>query len=174
MTELDFAGYAIGGLSVGETTEEMYAVLDRVVPLLPTDKPRYLMGVGTPEDLVNGVTRGVDLFDCVLPTRIGRNGAALVTGGRINLRNARFTGDPSPIASDCACYACQHFSRAYLRHLTRANEILGHHLISLHNVHFLVNLVRRIRESIIAGSFAAFADEFLAIHSVESKGASLD
>lgn len=174
MTELDFSGYAIGGLSVGETAEEMHAVLNRVVPLLPTNKPRYLMGVGMPEDLMNGVMRGVDIFDCVLPTRLGRNGAALVRGGRINLRNARFTGDPSPIASDCACYACLHFSRAYLRHLTRANEILGHHLISLHNVHFLVNLVRQIRESIIAGSFAALADEFLAVHSVESKGVSLD
>jgi len=153
LTALDLPGYAIGGLSVGESKAEMSAMLEVVTPLLPADKPRYLMGVGAPEDLVNGVMRGVDMFDCVLPTRLGRNGAALTSGGRINLRNAQYAHDPAPIAEDCACYTCQHFSRAYLRHLTRSNEILGHHLISLHNVHLLVNLARRMREAIIAGRF---------------------
>jgi queuine tRNA-ribosyltransferase len=161
LTELDFPGYAIGGLSVGESKAEMHAALETVTPLLPTDKPRYLMGVGMPEDLVNGVKRGVDLFDCVLPTRLGRNGAALVRGGRLNLRNARFARDAAPIAEDCLCYACQSFSRAYLRHLTKSNEILGHHLISLHNVHFLLDLARRMREAIIAENFASFAADFL-------------
>jgi len=161
LRDLDFPGYAIGGLSVGESKAEMHGMLDVVTPLLPADKPRYLMGVGAPEDLVNGVMRGVDIFDCVLPTRLGRNGAALIWGGRINLRNAKFARDPAPISDGCSCYACEHFSRAYLRHLTRSNEILGHHLISLHNVYFLVNLARQMREAIIGGTFAGFAAEFL-------------
>jgi len=153
LTELDFPGYAIGGLAVGESKAEMHAMLQVVISLLPAGKPRYLMGVGMPQDLVNGVMCGVDMFDCVLPTRLGRNGAALVPGGRINLRNAKFARDPAPIAADCPCYTCRRFSRAYLRHLTRSNEILGHHLISLHNLHTLVNLVSRMREAIIAGRF---------------------
>ncbi len=165
LTELDFPGYAIGGLSVGESKTEMHAALDVVTPLLPAGKPRYLMGVGMPDDLVNGVMRGVDIFDCVLPTRLGRNGAALVQGGRLNLRNAQYARDPGPIAADCTCYACQRFSRAYLRHLTKSNEILGHHLISLHNVHYLLELSRSMREAIIAGDFASFARGFLAANS---------
>ena len=162
LTELDFPGYAIGGLSVGESKADMHAALEAVTPRLPAGKPRYLMGVGMPEDLVNGVMRGVDIFDCVLPTRLGRNGAALVLGGRLNLRNARYARDPNPIADDCSCYACQRFSRAYLRHLTKSNEIVGHHLISLHNVHFLLDLARRMREAILAGAFAGFATKYLA------------
>ncbi len=158
---LNFPGYAIGGLSVGENKAETHAALEVVTPLLPEDKPRYLMGVGVPEDLVNGVIRGVDMFDCVLPTRLGRNSAALVRSGRINLRNAKFAADPAPILEDCACYACRHFSRAYLRHLTRSNEILGHQLLSLHNIRFLVSLAHRMREAILAGTFAAFAAEYL-------------
>ncbi len=161
LTGLDFPGYAIGGLSVGESKEQMHSVLDAVVPLLPTDRPRYLMGVGAPEDLINGVMRGVDMFDCVLPTRLGRNGAALVPGGRINLRNAAHASDSAPILMGCTCYACQHFSRAYLRHLVQSNEILGHHLVSLHNVHFLIDLVRGLRGAILAGTFAATAAELL-------------
>jgi queuine tRNA-ribosyltransferase len=164
LTGLDFPGYAIGGLSVGESKAEMHAMLDIVLPLLPADKPRYLMGVGAPEDLVNSVLRGVDIFDCVLPTRLGRNGSALVHGGRINLRNARYGEDPSPIDPACGCYACRHFSRAYLRHLTRSNEILGHHLISLHNVFFLVDLARRMRASILGGAFAPLAAGFLSAY----------
>jgi queuine tRNA-ribosyltransferase len=161
LTGLDFPGYAIGGLSVGESKEQMHSVLEMVVPLLPADRPRYLMGVGAPKDLINGVMRGVDMFDCVLPTRLGRNGAALVPGGRINLRNAAYSSDPTPILEECACYACRHFSRAYLRHLVQSNEILGHHLVSLHNVHFLIDLVRRLRGAIVAGTFAATAAELL-------------
>ncbi len=166
LTGLDFPGYAIGGLSVGETKEQMHSVLEVVVPLLPIDRPRYLMGVGAPEDLINGVMRGVDMFDCVLPTRLGRNGAALVPGGRINLRNAVFTSDPAPVLEGCACYACQHFSRAYLRHLVQSNEILGHHLVSLHNVHFLTDLLRRVRQGIVAGTFASVADQLLSTCSI--------
>jgi queuine tRNA-ribosyltransferase len=161
---LDFAGYAIGGLSVGETKQATYGMLEVVLPLLPQDKPRYLMGVGAPEDLVNGVLRGVDLFDCVLPTRLGRNGAALVRGGRINLRNARHVDDPAPIDPQCGCYACRHFSRSYLRHLTQSNEILGHHLISLHNVYFLVDLAHRMRAAILAGTMTAFAADYLSAY----------
>jgi queuine tRNA-ribosyltransferase len=164
LTELDFHGYAIGGLSVGETKAEMHAILDVVTPALPHDKPRYLMGVGAPEDLVNGVKRGIDIFDCVLPTRLGRNGAALVRGGRLNLRNARYSRDAAPIEMGCTCYACGHFSRAYLRHLVKSNEILGHHLISLHNVHYLVNLAREMRDAIVEGTFATFAVGFLATY----------
>jgi queuine tRNA-ribosyltransferase len=164
LTGLDFPGYAIGGLSVGETKPEMHAMLDVVLPLLPEDKPRYLMGVGAPEDLVDSVLRGVDLFDCVLPTRLGRNGAALLHGGRINLRNAKHAEDSLPIDPQCGCYACQNFSRAYLRHLTRSNEILGHQLISLHNVYFLVDLTRRMRASILEGTYAAFAADYLSAY----------
>ena len=161
ISKLGLPGNAIGGLSVGETKDEMHQMLDVVNQVLPEDKPRYLMGVGTPEDLVNGVLRGVDIFDCVLPTRLGRNGAALSKEGRMNLRNARYARDPRPIVDQCECYTCRNFGRAYLRHLTRSNEILGHHLISLHNVHYLVNLARKMREAIIAGEFKGFADGFL-------------
>jgi queuine tRNA-ribosyltransferase len=164
LTGLDFPGYAIGGLSVGETKPETHAMLDAVLPLLPEEKPRYLMGVGAPEDLVDSVLQGVDMFDCVLPTRLGRNGAALLRGGRINLRNAVHAADSSPIDPHCGCYACQNFSRAYLRHLTCSNEILGHQLISLHNVYFLVDLARRMRASILAGTYLAFAADYLSAY----------
>jgi queuine tRNA-ribosyltransferase len=158
---LDLPGYAIGGLAVGESKADMYATLDAMNPVLPKDKPRYLMGVGAPEDVVNGVLRGVDIFDCVLPTRIARNGAALVKGGRINLRNAQFQHDPAPIDETCGCYACSNFSRAYVRHLVKANEILGHILLTTHNVHFLLDLVRQMRAAIHQGELAAFAADFL-------------
>jgi queuine tRNA-ribosyltransferase len=161
MVDLDLPGYAIGGLAVGESKAEMYRTLDVVEPLLPVDKPRYLMGVGAPEDIVNGVLRGIDMFDCVLPTRIARNGAALVMGGRMNLRNARFARDPNPIDAKCACYSCNQFSRAYLRHLVKSNEILGHILLTTHNLHFLLSLMRQIRRSLAAGNLHAFAMEFL-------------
>ncbi len=161
MLELDLPGYAIGGLAVGETKKEMAATLDVLEPVLPRHKPRYLMGVGAPEDLVNGVLRGVDIFDCVLPTRLARHNTALVLGGRLNLRNAQFERDPQPIDAACTCYTCQHFSRAYLRHLVKANEILGHVLLTTHNVHFLLELMRQIRAAIAAGTFSEFAAEFL-------------
>lgn len=161
MIGLDLPGYAIGGLAVGETKEEMAATLDVLGPILPANKPRYLMGVGAPEDIVNAVLRGVDIFDCVLPTRLARNGAVLLKGGRINLRNAQFKTDRKPLAVDCTCYTCTHFSRAYLRHLVQAKEILAHILLTIHNVHFLFDLVRQIREAIANGRFRQFAYEFL-------------
>ena len=162
LTGLDFPGYAIGGLSVGETKAEMHAMLEATTPLLPADRPRYLMGVGSPEDLFEGVARGIDLFDCVLPTRIARNGAVLTRRGRLNLRNAQHADAPHPIEEGCACYACQHFSRAYLRHLIAAKEILGLRLTTIHNLHFVLDLMRQIRTSILKGTFAVFRDEFLA------------
>ncbi|MCB9434369.1 MAG: tRNA guanosine(34) transglycosylase Tgt [Ardenticatenaceae bacterium] len=158
---LDLPGYAIGGLAVGESKSEMYTVLDQMNPILPRHKPRYLMGVGAPEDLVNGVLRGVDVFDCVLPTRLARHNTALIKGGKLNLRNARFERDPLPIDEGCDCYTCQTFSRAYLRHLVKANEILGHILLTTHNIHFLLELMRQMREAIAAGQLRPFADEFL-------------
>lgn len=159
---LDFPGYAIGGLSVGETKEQMYATLDQVVPELPSHKPRYLMGVGAPEDVVEGVARGIDLFDCVLPTRVARNGGLLTRQGRLNLRNARYTADPLPVEPGCDCYACQHFSRAYLRHLFKAEETLGLHLATVHNVRFMTRLMEEIRRHVAAGTFATFRAAFLA------------
>jgi queuine tRNA-ribosyltransferase len=158
---LDLPGYAVGGLAVGETKAEMHAVLEWLHPLLPAGKPRYLMGVGAPEDLVNGVLRGIDIFDCVLPTRIARNGAALVKGSRINLRNAQYAADPSPIDPDCDCYACAHFSRAYLRHLVKADEILAHILLTTHNLRFLLRLMDDLRKAIRKGTLAEYAEEFL-------------
>ncbi len=162
ITGLGFDGYAIGGLSVGEPKERTHAVLEWMDALLPADRPRYLMGVGTPEDLVEGVARGVDMFDCVLPTRMARNGGALTRHGRLNLRNARYADDPLPLLPDCTCYTCTHFSRAYLRHLVLANEILGHQLLTLHNLHLMLTVAREIREAILEGRFAAYREAFWA------------
>ena len=160
LTGLGFDGYAIGGLSVGESKDEMRDVLDAVGPLLPRDQPRYLMGVGTPEDLVECVARGVDMFDCVLPTRIARNGSALTRMGRLNMRNARFADDPRPLVPDCGCYTCSCFSRAYVRHLVMVNEILGHHLLTLHNLHTMLTIARELREAILKGQFVAYREAF--------------
>jgi queuine tRNA-ribosyltransferase len=154
-------GYAIGGLSVGETKEQMHSMLEVVTPLLPPDKPRYLMGVGSPEDLFEGVSRGVDLFDCVLPTRVARNGGLLTRRGRINLRNARYAEDPAPIEAGCDCYTCRHFSRAYVRHLIQAKEIFGLRLATLHNLRFMLRTMAEIRQSILDGTFLAVKDAFL-------------
>lgn len=159
---LDFPGYAIGGLSVGETKEQMVAMLDITTPLLPSAKPRYLMGVGAPEDLLEGVARGVDLFDCVLPTRLARNAGLFTQQGRINIRNARFERDTAPIDEGCPCFTCQNFSRAYLRHLFKAGELLAYRLASIHNLHFLLALMCDIRMAIANDRFLAFRDEFLA------------
>jgi queuine tRNA-ribosyltransferase len=164
LVNLDFPGYAIGGLSVGESKEQMYRMLDVTVPLLPYDKPRYLMGVGAPEDILEAVARGVDLFDCVLPTRLGRNGAALTSQGRLNLRNAQYSADPAPLEEGCECYACRNFSRAYIRHLVKANEILGLRLLTLHNLHFLLQLMRDVRQAIQSGTFAALREQFLSTY----------
>ena len=160
----DFPGIAIGGLSVGETKSESCAMLDVVNAILPENKPRYLMGVGSPEDLVNGVLRGVDIFDCVLPTRLARHRAAMTMTGRITLSNAIYTRDAAPIDPTCTCYTCQHFSRAYLRHLIFAKEMVGATLLSIHNIHTLLELVRRMRSEIISGHFDEFAHEFLATY----------
>jgi queuine tRNA-ribosyltransferase len=155
-------GYGIGGLSVGESKPDMYAMLDVVNEALPADRPRYLMGVGFPEDLVEGVRRGVDLFDCVAPTRMGRNGTAFTTDGRVNVRRAELRADPRPLDETCECSTCKRFSRAYIRHLFVADELLGLRLVSLHNVHFLVALMRRARAAIIDGSFDAWSRDWLA------------
>ncbi|MBN1179009.1 MAG: tRNA guanosine(34) transglycosylase Tgt [Anaerolineae bacterium] len=160
LVDLDFVGYAIGGLSVGESKEDMHAILDVVDAILPHDRPRYLMGVGTPEDLVECVARGVDMFDCVLPTRMARNGGVLTRTGRLNIRNARYADDPAPLEPDCTCYTCTHFSRAYLRHLHRANEILGHHLLTIHNLHRMLDTAREIREAIQTERFEAYRVDF--------------
>jgi queuine tRNA-ribosyltransferase len=159
---LDFPGYAVGGLAVGETKAEMHAMLDVMDAALPAHKPRYLMGVGSPEDLVNGVARGIDIFDCVLPTRLARNHAALTRTGRLNLKNAPFARDPNPVEPGCSCYCCANFTRAYVRHLVIANEILAAVLLTLHNVHLLLTLMREMRAAILNGTFDAYASTFLA------------
>jgi queuine tRNA-ribosyltransferase len=164
LMNLDLPGYAIGGLAVGESKADMAAMLDVLDPILPRHKPRYLMGVGAPEDLVNAVARGIDIFDCVLPTRLARHGSAFIKGGRLNMRNAQFERDPAPIDAACTCYTCTHFSRAYLRHLVKANEILGHILLTTHNVHFLLDLMAQMRAAITADQFTDFAAEFLSYY----------
>jgi queuine tRNA-ribosyltransferase len=156
-----FDGLAIGGLSVGESKDDMHAVLDTVIPLLPENKPRYLMGVGSPEDLVNAISRGVDIFDCVLPTRLARHQSAMTLTGRINMLNAKHARDPLPIDETCGCYSCENFSRAYIRHLIAAREMLASTLISIHNLYTLLRVVSLSREAIIEGRFAAFAENFL-------------
>lgn len=166
LTQLDFPGYAVGGLAVGETKEQMYATLDETCPALPVDKPRYLMGVGAPEDIVEAVYRGIDFFDCVLPTRIARNGALMTHSGRLNIRNERFAEDPQPIEKGCGCYTCRTFSRAYLRHLFKAKEITGLRLATIHNLHFMLRLMDAIRAAIGSGTFAQFRADFHARHAI--------
>ncbi|MEO0971988.1 MAG: tRNA guanosine(34) transglycosylase Tgt [Pseudomonadota bacterium] len=160
LREIGFEGYAVGGLSVGEPEHERLAVLDCTVPLLPADKPRYLMGVGTPEDLLEAVARGIDMFDCVMPTRHARNGYLFTSRGTLRIRNARFAEDLRPLDPDCECYTCQHYSRAYLRHLERCNEILGARLNTIHNLHFYQRHMRAIREAIEAGTLSAYAKRY--------------
>lgn len=158
---LDFPGNAIGGLSVGEKKIEMLAILDIVPDILPQDRPRYLMGVGTPYDIVQGVARGIDIFDCVNPTRLARHKSAITRHGRINISNKEYSIDKRPLVEDCTCYTCQNFSRAYLRHLYKANEMLGPILVSIHNLHLLIHLTTEIREAIVTGSFADYLAGFL-------------
>ena len=157
----DWLGFAIGGLSVGESKPDMYAILDQLHPELPSERPRYLMGVGFPEDLIEGVRRGVDLFDCVAPTRMGRNGTAFSSAGRLNIKRAEYRTDDRPLDESCDCSACRRFSRGYLRHLYISDEILGLRLLSLHNVHFLVSLMRGARDAIKAGAIDRWAGEWL-------------
>jgi queuine tRNA-ribosyltransferase len=156
---IDFPGYALGGLAVGEPEEERLQVLETIGPALPTERPRYLMGVGTPADLVKAVARGIDMFDCVMPTRHARNGQLFTSEGPLNIRNSRFQADTGPIDPRCACYACRHYSRSYLRHLQQCNEILGARLATIHNLYFYLTLMARMREAIEAKRFAAFARE---------------
>lgn len=169
IASLDTPGIAIGGLSVGETKQEMHDTLDVVTPLLPENKPRYLMGVGTPEDLINGVLRGVDIFDCVLPTRLARHHSAFAPEGRLNLMNASFARDERPIDETCDCYACQTFTRAYIRHLIVAKELLAGTLISIHNLRALIRLMEQIRVYIADGSFDSRAVELLSQWSNNAK-----
>jgi queuine tRNA-ribosyltransferase len=161
IASLDFPGHAIGGLSVGETKAEMHAMLDLVNGILPEAKPRYLMGVGTPEDLIDGIRRGVDIFDCVLPTRLARHNAAFSPEGRLNLMNASFARDPRPIDEACNCYTCRTFTRAYIRHLIVAKETLAGTLLSIHNLHALVQLVKDIRQMIVDSTFEENVPELL-------------
>ncbi len=169
LTGLDFPGYAIGGLAVGESKAQMHATLEVVNAVLPAGKPRYLMGVGSPEDLVNGVQRGVDIFDCVLPTRLARNAAALTRTGRLNMKNAPYARDPRPVEEGCTCYCCTHFTRAYIRHLIIAEEILAAVLLTLHNVHLLLTLMREMRQAVCDGTFDAYAANFLANYKVPGR-----
>jgi queuine tRNA-ribosyltransferase len=157
----DWTGYGIGGLSVGEAKPDMHRILEELHSAIPHDRPRYLMGVGFPEDLVEGVRRGVDLFDCVAPTRMGRNGAAFTRDGRLNIKRAEFRADRRPLDPECDCACCTRFSRAYVRHLFLADEILGLRLLSLHNVHFLVSLMREARSALLGGTFDGWSEAWL-------------
>ncbi len=160
LVELDFPGYAVGGLSVGEPAELMYDILSYTTPFLPEDKPRYLMGVGTPDYLIEAVLRGIDMCDCVLPTRIARNGTAMTSHGKVVVRNATFEKDWTPLDSECDCYTCTHYTRAYIRHLIKAGEILGARLLTIHNLRFLVRLMENVREAIEQDRLLEFRDEF--------------
>jgi len=163
LMRLDFPGYALGGFSVGEPTEQMLAVLGAAAAVLPANKPRYLMGVGTPRDLIEGVARGIDMFDCVLPTRNGRNAFAFTSRGTVKLRNSPHRRDPEPLDPACGCYTCRHFSRAYLHHLFNADEMLGPTLVSLHNLAFYLGLMAQMRTAIAERRFAAWREEQLAL-----------
>jgi queuine tRNA-ribosyltransferase len=160
LAALDFPGYALGGLSVGEDKDTTLAMIEVTTPELPRDKPRYLMGMGIPEDLVEGVARGVDLFDCVVPTRNARNGLAYTHRGKVMLRNAVYARDANPLDAQCDCYTCRHYSLAYLRHLFMSREILASRLLTWHNLYYYLDLMKRMREAIAAGEFAVFRREF--------------
>ena len=160
LVDMDFAGYSIGGTSVGEPKEVQNRALDNVTPLLPKDKPRYLMGVGSPGAILDAVERGIDMFDCVLPTRIARHGAAMTSHGRMILKNKEFERDYTPLDPECDCYTCKNYTRAYLRHLVKADEILGARLITIHNIHFLLNLMKNIRQAIKEDRFLEFKKDF--------------
>jgi queuine tRNA-ribosyltransferase len=166
LVEIAFDGYAIGGVSVGEPEDEMMRAVDASEPSLPADKPRYVMGLGTPPQMLEMIARGADMFDCVLPTRLARNGTAFTATGTLNLKNAEFAMQKEPIESGCACAACREFSRAYIRHLIKAEEILGLRLITLHNLHFYLELMRKSRQAIEAGKFEQLRKDFVANYKV--------
>lgn len=160
LVSLDFPGYAIGGLSVGESKAEMNRVLDFTTPLLPTTKPRYLMGVGSPDALIDGVIRGIDMFDCVLPTRIGRNGTVMTSHGRLVVKNAKYAEDFTPLDDQCDCYVCRNYTRAYIRHLIKSDEMFGLHLASYHNLYFLIHLMNQVRQAIMDDNLLEFRENF--------------
>ena len=161
LTEIGFDGYAIGGVSVGEPKNLRYNIVNFTVNFLPADKPRYLMGVGLPQDIIEAVQQGIDMFDCVVPTRYGRNGTAFTSVGKLTIRNSPYIEDFSPLDKKCSCYACKNFSRSYLRHLFNTNEMLGLRLVSLHNIHFYLELMHNIREAIRQDRFIEFKKDFL-------------
>jgi len=169
IVDLAFDGYAIGGVSVGEPEDEMVRAVESSEPFLPDDKPRYAMGLGTPPQLLEMIARGMDMFDCVLPTRLARNGTAFTAGGTVNLKNAEFALDKNPIDENCACPACREFSRGYIRHLVKAQEILGLRLITLHNLHFYLDLMKQARAAIKGGSFDQFRKSFVANYKVRNR-----
>lgn len=162
LRELDFDGYALGGLSVGEEKELMYEVMEYCAPLLPEDKPRYVMGIGAPEDLIEGINSGIDMFDCVMPTRNARNGMLFTATGRVNIKNAQYAEDRSPVDDECTCYVCRNYSRAYLRHLYRSGEILASRLNTWHNLFFYLSLMKQARKAIAEDRFPEFRREFYA------------
>lgn len=167
LRELDFPGYSIGGLSVGEPKNIMNEVLENLTPHMDETKPRYLMGVGAPDDLIEGVIRGVDMFDCVLPTRIARNGTAMTSQGKVVIRNATYAEDFTPLDPNCDCYCCRNYSRAYIRHLVKCNEILASRLVSTHNLHFLLNLMKQVRQAIMDDRLLDFRKEFFESYGFE-------
>lgn len=169
LVDMDFPGYAVGGLSVGEPKELMYEMLDITLEHLPQNKARYLMGVGTPDCLVEGVMRGIDMFDCVYPTRVARNGTAMTWNGRLVIKNAQYEHDFHPIDEHCNCYTCKNYSRAYIRHLVRVNEIFGLRLLTIHNLHFLIDFMRQMRQSIMEDRFPEFYRKFTANFSFNAK-----
>jgi len=164
IADMDFEGIALGGLSVGEPKEEMMATLDALAPYLPKDKPHYVMGVGTPDDLIEGIDRGIDMFDCVMPSRNARNGTLFTDHGKINIKNLKHQTDASPIMEGCTCYTCQNFSRAYLRHLYIAKELLSARLNTLHNLHYYCDLMQRARNALEEGRWSSFRDDFLSTY----------
>ncbi|WP_285905892.1 tRNA guanosine(34) transglycosylase Tgt [Pseudodesulfovibrio pelocollis] len=164
---IDFEGFAIGGLSVGESTREMYDILHHITPLMPADKPRYLMGVGTPLDLLEGVSAGVDMFDCVLPSRNARNGTLFTSRGKVNIKRAEFAEDDSPLDPDCGCYTCRNFTKAYLRHLYMAKELLSSRLNTYHNLYFYLDLMKQVRAAIEGGTFAELKRRYEAAYATE-------
>jgi queuine tRNA-ribosyltransferase len=174
LTSLGFSGYAIGGLSLGEQKAVTRVMIEETVIFLPQDKPRYLMGVGSPEDIVEAVARGVDMFDSALPTRVARNGAVFTWEGRHNIQNAVYRGMDQPVVLGCDCYTCRTFSAAYLHHLFSCDELLGYRLATIHNLHFIHNLVQKIRSIILDGTFSSFKDEFLAGYTSTNEQTRLD
>lgn len=169
LVDMDFPGYAVGGLSVGEPKEMMYEMLDITLEHLPKNKARYLMGVGTPDCLVEGVMRGIDMFDCVYPTRVARNGTAMTWNGRLVIKNAQYEHDFTPIDEHCNCYTCRNYSRAYIRHLVRVNEIFGLRLLTIHNLHFLIDFMKQMRQAILEDRFPEFYRKFTANFSFNAK-----